>query len=239
MSKHSVLDNKTHLDLRVDTGSGPDLGDAVMACLTVPDEFRQVQAAFPILFRRDNVDGRFSALALFGFENGENLFLENGKWDAAYRPLALSVQPFLVGRNADGSAGGQVHIDMDHPRISRSGKGVRVFDESGQATPYLEDIAEKLGLLDQGYRASEAFYASLRRHDLLEPFKLEVPLEDGSKHSLVGFHIIDEDRLRGLGGDALADLHRDGHLMPIFMAMASLSRLGDLVGRRNRRNRHG
>ncbi|MXO59473.1 multidrug transporter [Altererythrobacter salegens] len=235
MNQHRVLNDRDHRELRVLTDASSDLGDAVMACLTVPYEFRQVQACYPIVFRRDLESDAFSALALFGFTNGENLFLENGKWDAPFKPLAQAIQPFLVGRPAGGEGESQVHVDMEHPRISTSGEGVRVFDEDGRATPYLESIAEKLGNLDVAYRASGDFYAALKRYELLEPFTLEVPLSDGSKHSLVGFHIINEEKLQALGPDELADLHSGNHLMPIFMALASLSHFGDLIARKNRR----
>ena len=111
MSSHVVLDSRAHRDLRIRSGAGADFGDAVMACITVPSEFRRVQNEFPILFRRDLDSGRFSALVLFGFENGENLFLDDGRWDASYRPLALSIQPFLIGRAQDGDES-EVHIDL-------------------------------------------------------------------------------------------------------------------------------
>ncbi|GGD34019.1 SapC family protein [Croceicoccus pelagius] len=237
MSQHAVLDPATHRDLRVRMEPGADLGDQVMSCIAVPNEFRQVQADFPILFHKNQETGAFNAVALFGFENGENLFLENGKWNAGYRPLALSIQPFLIGRSRDEDGVAQVHIDMEHVRIDDA-EGVRVFDESGQATPYLEDVAEKLGRLDAGYRASEGFFAALKRWDLLEPFTLEVTLNDGAKRSLVGFHILNEDRIRGLDGAALGELHAAGYLMPIFMALASLSHITDLVARKNAREAH-
>src|SRR3546814_8781525 len=49
---------------------------------------------FPILFRREPGRDDFIALALFGFENGENLFLDTARWDARYRPWSLAIQPF-------------------------------------------------------------------------------------------------------------------------------------------------
>ena len=233
MSKHQILNSKDHLDLRVHTEAGAEFGDAVMTCITVPAEFRKVQANFPIVFRRDVVSGKYDVLALFGFENGENLFLENGRWEARYRPLALAIQPFLIGRPAVDGAAAQVHVDIDHPRISTNGEGIRLFDEGGQTTPYLEAVADRLGDLDYGYRQTPAFIAALERYDLLEPFTLEVPLDDGSRHSLVGFHTIDEDRLAALDGAALGALNAEGHLLPIFMVLASLAHFGDLVTRKN------
>ena len=62
-----------------------------------------------------------------------------------------------------------------------------------------------------------------------------MPLIDGSNNSLVGFHIVNEDRLQALDADALADLHGAGHLMPLFMAVASVAQFSELVARKNRR----
>ena len=114
MTNHEVLNTADHAELRVRTEAGSALGDAVMAALVVPQEFRQVQAHYPIVFRRDAETGEFSALALFGFENGENLFLGEDAWDARYIPLSISVRPFLIGRSRDEGGEAQVHIDMDH-----------------------------------------------------------------------------------------------------------------------------
>ena len=239
MSNHQVLNTAAHADLRVRTDSGAALGDTVMATLVVPDEFRQVQAHYPIVFRRDNESGKFTALALFGFENGENLFLDGDRWDARYRPLSIAIRPFLVGQAADGGSEAQVHIDMDHPRIASHGEGTRVFDEHGKPTPFLEEISGKLGLLHAGYQTSGSFYDALARYELLEPFTFEMPLSSGAKHSLVGFHMINEENLRALDGDALGALHTEGHLMPIFMALASLSNLSALVERKNAKESRG
>ena len=236
MSRHAMLNSGEHAQLRVRTEPSAELGDAGMASLTVPIEFRRIQHNFPILFRRDNETGRFSALALLGFENGENLFLEGDRWDAEYKPLAMAIQPFLVGRSASGDGPSQVHIDLDHPRVSADGEGVLLFDSTGQPTPYLERISAMLDELDQGYRASADFFAALERYDLLEPFFLDVELKNGSKHRMAGYHLINEDKLRELEPGAVAELHTEGHLMPIFMALASLSNLSGLIARKNRRN---
>jgi hypothetical protein len=236
MSNHQILDSATHRELRIRTEPAAEFGDAVMACLTVPSEFRRIQNEFPILFRRDLERGTFSALVMMGFENGENLFLEQGRWTARYRPLALAIQPFLVGQARDGDGQAQVHVDMEHARVANGQDGVRVFDEMGQPTPFLEAIAERLGDLDAGYRQSPDFFVALERYELLEPFSLDIELDDGSKHRMVGYHIIDEDKLRDLGPGELAELHP--HLLPIFMAMASLSNIPALVDRKNRAMAH-
>jgi hypothetical protein len=234
MPAHTMLDPEAHRDLRINIEASAELGDGVMACLTFPYEFRRVQNEFPILFRKDIATGRYSALALFGFEQGENLFLAEGRWDARYKPLALAVQPFLIGRSSDPDGPSQIHIDLDHPRIAKDGGGVRLFDDAGRPSPFLAQASTRLGDLDEAYRASGAFYEALERYQLLEPFSLDVELNDGSKHRLVGYDLIDEAKLQALLPGEVGDLHREGHLLPIFMAMASLSNIASLVGRKNR-----
>jgi hypothetical protein len=235
MTQHQILNSNDHGALRVRVEAGPELGDGVMACLAVPAEFRRLACEYPILFRYDAEARAFSALALFGFEPGENLYLANNRWDASCRPLAMAVQPFLVGRARDGEGASQVHVDIGHARISPDGEGVRVFDDAGQPTPYLEEVAGMLGALDEGYRGSGEFFAALDRYDLLEPFSMDVTLDNGAAHRLVGYHLVNEEKLNALEPAVLAELHGAGHLEPIYMALASIGNLGKLVRRKNRR----
>lgn len=238
MSSHVAVTAADHRDLRVLGTPHADMGDHVMACFTLPIEFRRVQNEFPILFQRDPESGRFSALALMGFEEGENLFFDDGRWTARYRPLAMAVQPFLIGRSTNPDWPGQVHIDLDHPRVGDP-EGTRLFDDAGQPTPYLEKVSDMLNQLQIGFAESGGFFDALERYQLLEPFALDVTLDDGSESRLVGYHLINEERLQALEAGAVAELHRDGHLMPMFMALASLANMSDLVNRKNRRECHG
>lgn len=91
MSNHQIVNSTEHRDVRVHVEPAEGHGDGVMATLVVPGEFRRVQAEFPIVFRRNQEDGSFMALALFGFVQGENLFLDGDGWHARYRPLSLAI----------------------------------------------------------------------------------------------------------------------------------------------------
>ncbi len=234
MSNHQILNPAHHGALRIRTEAGTALGDGVSASLAVPIEFQRLACEYPILFQFDRERSSYSALALFGFEQGENLFIVDDRWEAACKPLAIAVQPFLVGRSQSGEGPAQVHVDMAHPRISSGPDGAAVFDDQGRPTPYMAEMAEMIGTLDEGYRASEDFFAALARYDLLEPFSMDVTLASGAMHRMVGYHLINEERLAGLEPGVLAELHGAGHLGPIYMAIASLGNLGKLVRRKNR-----
>lgn len=232
MSNHQILTPADHSSVRIRTEAGRELGDGAMAALAVPNEFRRLACEYPILFRHDPASGSFSALALLGFEEGENLYLEGAEWRASVRPLSMAIRPFLVGRPREDGAPGQVHIDMDHPRISQTGEGTLVFDEDGKPTPYLEEVAAMLGALDEGYRASGAFFAALDRYELIEPFAMDVAMPGGAQHRMVGYHLVNEDRLAALEPGALAELHRGGHLGPAYAALTSLGNLAKLARRK-------
>jgi hypothetical protein len=226
----TVLSADDHRDIRVLTGRGAHLGDAQMACLIVPDEFRRLATEFPILFRPNATRDRIDAYALMGFENGENLFLTGDRWDARYVPMAMDSAPLQIGH---GPAGAQVHLDLAHPRIATGDEGIRLFDDLGRPSPWLEAAIQRLGQFDAGFVAMPDFIAALRRYDLLEPTTIEVTLNDGSTNRLVGYHAVNEEKLRALDGPALGELHAAGHLMPLFMAVASLGNIGKLVARKN------
>ena len=115
-----------------------------MTALVVPQEFRRVQAEYPILFRRTGDGEAVVALALFGFESGENLYLEGDRWDADYVPLAHDIQPFLIGGSPD-AEGAQVHLDAASPRLGDP-EGVRVFDADGRPTKATEGFARSCGI---------------------------------------------------------------------------------------------
>lgn len=228
MSKPVLLTPTEHRALRVRAGHGAALGDAVMQVLTFPAEFRDIQGHYPIVFQRGR-DAGFVPLALLGLEEGANLFLDGDRWDATYVPLGIRRQPFLVGVVGEERL---VHVDMDHPRI---GGGEALFHGHGVATEHLERIKSVLLALHDGVSATPAFIDALERHALLESFVLDVRLDDGSNNRLAGFHTIDEARLEALDGASLEALARAGHLLPIYMVLASMSRFRDLIERTNRR----
>ncbi|OAX89256.1 peptidase [Xanthomonas nasturtii] len=231
MTNAVLLNNLDHRELRVITAHGAAYGDDVMSAATFPQEFRQLQAQYPIVFHRSG-ERSFQPLALLGLRLGENLFLDGARWDAPYVPLAIQRQPFLIGEQPDGP---MVHVDLDSPRISSS-DGELLFREHGGTTDFLDHISQVLRTLHDGLAASEAFVERLLRYDLLEPFTFEASLNNGLECRLAGLYAVHEERLRALDDDALLALHRHGDLEPLYMAVASIAQFRHLLERMNRRH---
>ncbi len=238
MANHQLLDSITHKDLRIITDRSAWYGDDIACASVFPLELRRVQAEYPIVFRKNAKTGHFDPLAMFGFEEGENLFLGDDGWDAKYVPLSIERQPFLIGFKTTMEGGVEkeepvVHIDMDSPRISDEGEPV--FLEHGGYSPYLEHINSVLMAIHDGHEANRHFSDALAKHELLEPFTLEVQLNDGSRYKLAGFHTVNEDALAALDGEALHELHAEGYLENIYMVMASIANFTTLIDKKNER----
>jgi hypothetical protein len=231
VTKHALLNNSEHRDLRVIITPGAAYGDDVQFAPTFPAEFRNVQAHYPIVFAKGR-DGEFNPLALFGFREKQNLFLHGERWDASYQPLMIERQPFLIGNS---STGQMVHIDLDSPRVSRT-TGEAVFLEHGGNSEFLEHVAGILAAIHQGLERNAPFIAALQKFNLLESFVLDIEFRDGAQHRFAGFYAIQEERLDALAAAALGELHGQGFLSAIYMVIASLSNFRELIERASRIN---
>lgn len=230
MPNIALLNNVEHKQLRVITDRGAAYGDAIKSAQTFPAEFRILQSTYPIVFT-PNAEGGFDAVALFGFERGENLFLGPDGWDAPVIPLSIERLPFLIGNTPDGP---QVLVDLDSPRVSTT-QGQAVYQSYGGTTEYMDRISAVLRTVHDGIEAARGFSNALRELDLIESFEMDVELDDGSEHRMTGFYTINEDRLQSLSGDQLAGLRSAGFLEPVYMAIASMAQMRNLIERRNRK----
>ena len=236
MTNYVLLNDQEHAKLKIITTRSADYGDNVKYVMTFPFEFRNIQSCYPIFFQKDPDSGTFYPLALFGFENNENLFLSEAGWDAHYIPIMIRRQPFLIGFQEDADdpekKNAVVSIDMDNPRVSES-DGEALFLEHGGSSEYLQEMSASLELIHQANEHSKRFVDALIEHDLLESFTLNIDLDDGSSNQLLGFYTINEDSVQQLDAESLASLNQNGFLQPIFMVLASHSCLRSLIDRKN------
>ena len=96
--------------MRVETAASVRYGDAQRFVPVVVGEFSNLVAHYPIFFSKDAQTGSFYCGAMLGIDEGENLFLTEGRSFDAYRPMNLQRGPFYT-------AGSDIAIDLDHPRV--------------------------------------------------------------------------------------------------------------------------
>lgn len=235
MENMQTLNKKQHSQFAVLKERSKDHGDTYMAAATFPDEFPHIHHRFPIIFQRAQSDDNFNCLALLGLTDGENLFIDTPDFIEQKLPLSFEVLPFMVSRSGPDADEGNLVFDPSHPRIQQDGKkGERLFDEDGNQTEFLQNLMRQLKAVVAGESRTQDFVQAMRDYDLLELLSVDLTFEDGSTQKLSGFYGIDGKKLSELGAKALKTLQDKGYLMPCILAHASLSRLGDLVERRNK-----
>jgi hypothetical protein len=241
MARYELLNNVAHKDLRVTTRFGRELGDDVGMVPAFPSEYAELQREYPIFFRKDRDSGEWQSVALLGFEQRENLFLHDDRWNAAYLPGAVAKGPFLIGfqeQRIDGELRNEpvIHVDMEHPRVGTS-EGEAVFLPQGGNSPYLQHITSVLRGIRDGAEFGNAMFAAFDSMELIQPVNLDVQLDDTHRISVHGLHGIDRDKLASLDAVSLHHLNQAGFLEGAYLVLASMHNMRRLMAEKQRRLR--
>jgi hypothetical protein len=241
MSTLIALDQQAHQTIRINTKAVEAQASQLRMVPVVLSEFLRLAVQFPIGFTKNKDTGRFVCVALFGFQDEENLFIKNQQWDALYVPLQIRRQPFFLGNSDQSDDQFVVCIDSSHNSIElQNGEGVlgaeAVFDKEGNATPYLENVKAILAELLNGELATQIFIKTLAELKLLQPMQLEITFANGESTRVEGIYTINEDSLQNLNKDEIADLHQRNYLAPIYTMITSIGHIYGLVDRKNKRS---
>ena len=241
MARYELLNNVAHKDLRVVMRFGHEFADDIGMVLAFPSEYAELQREYPIFFRKDRDSGEWQSVALLGFEQRENLFLQDGRWNASYLPGAIARGPFLIGfqeQRVDGEPRREpvIHVDMEHPRVSSS-DGEAVFLPQGGQSPYLQHIATVLRGIHEGTEFGAAMFAAFESAGLIQPMDLDVQLDETHRVSVSGLHGIDREKLAALDAGSLQRLNQAGFLEGAYLVLASLHNVRRLMAEKKRRLR--
>ena len=225
MTNIVVLNSIAHRSLVVDAAPSARYGDNQRFVPVIAGEFAFLVAHYPILFSKDANTGAFYCGAMLGFDEGENLFLDEGR--DLYRPLNLQRGPFFT-------AGSDLAIDLDSPRVGVAG-GQELFTANGEPTSYLNSIMALFRDLVPGLEKTKAFIETLMRLKLIEPVDINLAFDDASRRDIQGVYTIAQDTLRELPDAEIVGLFRRGYLQLVYLVIASLRQVPVLAQRKNRR----
>jgi len=227
MTRIVVLNSLVHRTVRVQAEAAAKFGDNQRFVQVVVTEFSLLVTHYPILFSKDSDTGAFFCGAMLGIDEGENLFLKEGKGHEGYRPLNMQRAPFFV-------SGDEMAIDLDHPRVGADA-GQALFDDRGEPTPYLESVKAAFQQLKPGIEMTKRFIETLLRLNLLEPVDIVLGFDDGTKRNLVDLYTVNQDILRQLPDESVIELFRRGYLQLIYLLIASLKQIPVLAKKKNDR----
>lgn len=194
-------------------------------------EFGDACRDYPLVFVAAGKDEQgnddVAPVAVFGLQNGQNLYLEGDDWRAAYRPVHLANYPFAIGRvDAERFA---MCIDADCSALAEDGAGERLFDDDGTATELLKGAQERLARFEADVDRTRRAGRRLMALELLRPMRFDATLPDGAKLVVDGFLAVDDKRLQGLDDATVLELHRDGLLAALHAHLFSLGHMRRLV----------
>ena len=235
MASFELLNNKTHQDLRIATGFPEDV-NCHGTVMILPCEIQEVQREYPIIFRKHNQSGHFFPCALLGFEQKENLYLdEAGHWQSVYKPLSVAKGPFLIGLDRNEDLEKQkplVYVDIDDPRVGRA-EGERVFNDAGELTPYMASVSNALRILHEKSREIPQMVEAFTALGLIEPVNIKLDFSSGEKVNFSGAYTIDIEKLQNLKSDELLSLNKEGFLSGAFYIAGSLNNISKLLTLKN------
>ena len=236
MTKNVILNNVDHKDLRIIVKKSEKYGDNVAGSVIFPTEFVEAHKEYPIYFQKDPDNGEFQSIALFGFDHGENLFLDDSAtgWAGRYIPALMKREPFLIGFNRDvDSEQSKVMLDATSPRISQGKEGEPIFLPNGGNSALLEDVMRALMLAHEGFSASKQMFKVFLDLELIEPLALDIHFENGEHFTSSNYYTINQERLYSLSEGVLARLHQSGYLQLAYLALFSLGNIKYLIEKRN------
>jgi hypothetical protein len=227
MTQIVPLNSETHRSLKVDARASAAYGDNQRFVEVMVSEFPHLVVHYPILFSKDPRTGQFYCGVMLGFDEGENVFLEEWTEREFYRPLSLQRIPFYAH-------GPDLAIDLDHPRVGVE-EGKTLFTASGQPTRYLESIMYAFQSLKSGMEVTQLFIARLLELKLIEPIDIEAEFDDGTTRKCVGLYTINQETVSKLPDAVVLELFRRDFLRLVYLMIASLKQFPILARKKNNR----
>jgi len=229
------LDPALHRRHKVQPVADYAFAAAVHAVPITATEFPHAALEFPIVFveigPRDST-GRatMTPAALLGLSHGENLYIDQGRWDARYVPAYIRRYPFLTA-TLPGSGGTNVLVDEDWSGFGEQ-EGEPLFEADDSPAPALQRAMDFLERYEHESERTRAFCERLARLGVLKEMKADATLPNGEKVSVDGFHTVDEERLRAFPDETVLELWRNGMLMLLQMHLVSIVNIRHLVNRK-------
>lgn len=236
MAQLVVVDNKNHLNLKIDTNKAEQHGAMLNLVPAVMSEFINMAVQYPLVITKHADTGQFVVAAMLGFEASENLFWQEEQWQGLYLPLQIRRQPFFVSNadKSDNKGDYVVCFDSDSPTISQD-SGQSLFDESGEESEFFKQAKYCLAQLLRGEADNKRLLEQLEKMDLLQVMKMEITFANEQAITLNGLYTIDQEKLASLSTENISILHNEGLLQAIYTLITSLGQIHHLIDLKNKK----
>ncbi|AZG71456.1 SapC family protein [Shewanella livingstonensis] len=233
MKKLTELTPQQHQHLRLANDSAIQFAHQQNIMSVHVSEVSQTACSMPIVFVRDSNNGQWVLTAFTSFDQGSNLFVEQGIWTASYTPTNMQTFPFFLMTSPDNPQSYTIGIDQDHPVFSTTA-GQAIFEANSKASLHLSKVKALLEADINNDIHTQQFNQHISKLGLLRPINIVIQHQDGTSPSLSGLYTIDEDKLQTLSQETLFELHQQGYLAPLQAMLLSLFQLNVLIKKHNK-----
>jgi len=235
-----AVDNKNHLNTKIDLSKIEQHGADLHLVPVVLSEFIHLAVQYPIVLTKHGETGQFVFSAMLGFEKNENLFWQEEQWQGLYVPLQVRRQPFFIEaiehQNNSEHDNNElvVCVNMESPALSNN-TGEALFDINGQESTFFQEAKDLLAQLLTGEKENNLLSESLTLMGLIQPMSLDITFVDQSSTKLLGLYTIDQEKLTSLSKEQVLTLYQAGLLPSIYTMITSLGQVHALIDLKNKR----
>jgi SapC len=180
------------------------------------DEFVAIQRFYPIVF---SIGENPVPLALMGLNEGVNVFVDgDGKvLGEVYLPAYVRRYPFMLARLAPDAQELSLCFDPTSGLVGAFDEGDPLFDD-GKPSETTNNILKFCEEFELSAQRTVAFMKELKDLDLLMDGEVSIQ-PPGAEQPFIyrGFQMVNEDKLRGLDGEALVRMNQNG-MLPLMLA---------------------
>jgi SapC protein len=215
----------------------PAPGEVPVFCRSanaVPISYSEFTAAcrdYPLAFVSTDAGRTFSPVAVLGIAEGENLFLQDGRWESTvYVPAYLRRYPFCMARvTLDSVEQADRLICVEKAVLADDGEPM--FDDAGAPLPRWLPIEKLLRDYEADIERGREMCAILADYALMEAISLQASVRGGTVN-FGGMYRVDEKKLEFLNAAQHKTLIRKGVMGRIYAHLISLDNFARLVVRK-------
>lgn len=224
--KIAPITREAHKSAKIKALASFEFAKDVNLAAVMVHEFSRAAATYPIVFLEDKEKDQFRPTALLGLEQGENLFVKEGKWEASYIPAIIRRYPFALA-NTNEADKFTICLDEGSDLVNDK-EGQELFDSKGEPSELMERVKRYLGELQQMERFTQEFCAAMSALNMFTPLNMKVRLGNEIKN-INGAYVINEERLSNLSDEKFIELRKKQYIPVIYSHLSSLSQIERLL----------
>ena len=222
-----------HLNIKVKQIDSFAFAKNVNIASLMVHEFSRAASIYPIVFIEDKQNDIFRPVVLFGFEEGENLFVDDdNKWQSSYIPAIIRRYPFALAKT-DENGRFSVCIDEESEFVNKE-DGQKLFDDDGKPAEIMERVKKYLAELQQMDLFTEEFCKFLSNKNMFTPLNMKVKIGNEIKN-ISGAYIVNEERLNALSNEAFLEMRTNKYIPVIYSHLSSLSQIERLMSLKDKK----